>query len=75
MTSPVFPMINLKGTEIERKVGVSVDVLVRIKGFKDKAIGRYIHGSGIWSVNGWSGEPDVLEWWPLPDNETGNTVG
>lgn len=57
-------------------VGISVDVLVRLKTFHDIMIGRYIHGIGEWQVDGVHGTTNnVIEWWPFPEFGTGNKVG
>lgn len=69
-----FPNIRDDLKEYERDASPSVDVLVKIKGYPSKAIGRYIHGIDEWQVDGWSGHPIILEWWYLPENESGNKV-
>lgn len=70
----MFPEVREDLKDFEKLAAISVDVLVRVEGFKDKNIGRYIHGTECWQVNGWSGNPKVIEWWPLPENNTGTFV-
>lgn len=57
--------------DFEKAAGISVDVIVRLKNSEHKTIGRYIHGVTEWQVNGWTGSPEVVEWWPLPETGTG----
>ena len=57
----------------EKSAQISVDVLVRVKGFKHLSIGRYIHAAGEWQVDGYHGDWEVLEWWDLPKIGTGKT--
>lgn len=58
--------------DFEKLAGISDDVLVRVRGFSGHSIGRYVHGSEEWQVNGFGGSPpDVEEWWPLPKKGTG----
>lgn len=58
--------------DFEKSGGLSVDVIVKVKGFRDLTIGRYIHGLEQWDINNWSGYLVVIEWWPLPKIGTGN---
>lgn len=72
MSEKTLPPVRDDLRDFEKLAQISVDVLVRIEGFASKAIGRYIHGAEAWQVDGWSGNPTVVEWWPLPENETGH---
>lgn len=54
--------------------GASASVLVSINGFRDLAIGQYLHELDTWSVIGWNGSPDIVEWWPLPDKGSGTKL-
>jgi hypothetical protein len=67
-----LPEIRKDLREFEKQAGISVYVIVRVKGFKDHNIGRYLHGLEEWQVYGHGGEPpEVIEWWPLPEFGTG----
>lgn len=56
-------------------IGVSVRVLVKLggdfHGGQELRFGRYFVGLEAWNVEGLGGtnDPDVIEWWPLPDGE------
>lgn len=52
--------------------GASARVLVLVKNFTTPTIGRYIHELEQWQVDGWTGSPEVVEWWTLPEKGTGN---
>lgn len=66
-----LPPVRTDLRDFEKQAAMSVDVLVRLEGFRDKAIGRYIHGAEEWQINGCTGYFKVLEWWPMPEDGTG----
>lgn len=68
------PEINENATEIEKACGMSIDVLVKVKGFAGLRTGRYVYGVGCWIVDGLHGEWTVEEWWYLPEKGSGHSV-
>jgi len=48
-----------------------VDVIVKAKGVKHLAVGRYFHELGEWQIDHFSGYHEVTEWWPMPTEGTG----
>ena len=60
--------------EFEVAAGISVDVLVLIESTSRPVTGRYLHGIGEWQVDYTSGYPTVIEWWPLPEIGTGQSM-
>ena len=68
-----LPEINpdLKGFEKHAKI--SVPVIAKIKGSTHCTIGKYTHSINEWQIDGYHGQWDVDEWWPLPEFGTGNS--
>lgn len=60
--------------DFEEAMKPSVEVLVKVKDMPYKSLGRYLHGLEEWQVQQCTGEINVIEWWYLPKNESGNKV-
>ena len=66
----VLPPVRTDLHEFEKLAQLSVDVLVKVKNHAGFFLGRYIHGLEEWQVNNMGGDaPNVVEWWPLPENK------
>jgi hypothetical protein len=57
--------------DFEKLAGLSVDVLVRAKGWDGICIGRYLYSIGEWQLQHVNGKSTVYEWWPMPIVGTG----
>lgn len=68
---PSLPPLRDDLRDFEKQAGISVDVLVLMKGATDPCVGRYIHGLGQWQVAWCNGAVAVEEWWPMPEAGTG----
>lgn len=58
--------------EFEKSAKISVDVIVNSRSVNGLNIGRYIHSTEEWQIDGFHGFDGVDEWWPLPKIGTGN---
>lgn len=74
MKSKKLPPLRDDLKDFEKAAGISVDVLVRAGGWCGICIGRYLHGIGEWQLNHINGIAKVYEWWPMPEDGTGNFV-
>ena len=54
--------------------GESVLVIVRIEGSLGVTTGKYYHKIDLWSIVGHHGDWRPIEWWPIPEPNTGNKV-
>lgn len=64
--SKKLPPLKKTDDAFEKAAGVSVDVVIRLKGGDSRHIARYIHNLEQWQVSFIAGAADVAEWWPLP---------
>ena len=54
--------------------GESVPVIVRIEGSSIISTGKYFHKVDKWTITGYCGDWVPIEWWPIPEPNTGNKV-
>ena len=47
--------------------------LVKVKGFEGFHTGYYSKDCRRWYIQGFNGNYEVVEWWPLPVEGSGNT--
>lgn len=74
MSEQNLPELRHDLRDFEKAAGISVDVLVRAKGWNGICIGRYLHGIEQWQLSHINGAATVYEWWPMPIEGTGNKV-
>ena len=67
-----LPKVKNNLDKFESVAKPSEDVIVKVKGFAGLHFGRYIHGADSWQINHIHGTVEVLEWWDLPKEGTGN---
>lgn len=66
-----LPPIKQDADIFEKNAGMSVDVVVRAKGWAGYHIAKYFHAIGEWRLPWFNGAAEVIEWWPLPEAGTG----
>ncbi|MCG9575377.1 hypothetical protein L1D14_03915 [Vibrio tubiashii] len=74
MNESRLPPVKSDLQEYERMAKPSDRVLIRLAGQKGLVMGCYIHGAQSWQADNIHGEIKVIEWWPLPENNTGTQL-
>jgi len=67
---------NLDSDPFYKSLHPSEEVLVKCTSFSNIVKGVYYYGLKRWHIDGISGdwEPEVTEWWPMPEIGTGEKV-
>lgn len=73
----MYPCLDTTNTDFEKSAGKSIDILVKVKGFKDVRVGNYWIAGEYWTANNVHGnlkDSDIEEWWDIPKSGEGYSV-